>query len=116
MRIRITDTLGFWDDTLETYVFNPEQGKAHTSWYRLPDEWISEGVLKPDRREAIYRYWYGESWRMGNGDGSQYVVLAVEERELDPGEVTGRVWEPGGETCLAIGEDGRIARVAADQL
>jgi hypothetical protein len=116
LRITITDTLGFWDDYLETYVFNAEQGKSYTGWYRLPDEWITNGELKPDRREAVYRYWYGETWRQGNGDGSQYVVLAIDEHELNADEVAHRVWEQRGKTCLAIDRDGRISRIDAKQL
>jgi len=116
LRLTITDTLSFWDDYLETYVFNADQGKSFTSWYRLPDEWLTNGELIPDRREAVLRYWYGETWRMGNGDGSQYVVLAINEHELSAEEVAQRSWEQTGESCFTIGDDAVISRIDARQL
>jgi len=116
LRITIKDTLGFWDDYLESYMFNEDQGKSFTSWYRLPDAWVADGALTPEAREAVYRYWYGENWRLGNGDGSQFIVLATDEHELTPDEVARRAWETSGETCLAAGEDGQITKVDANQL
>ena len=115
-RITITDTMGFWDDYLETYTFNLDQGKPFTSWYRLPDDWVANGQLKPVRREALFRHWYGKTWRMGNGDGSQYIILATDEHELTPDEVNERAWERTGQTCLVIGEDGGFSKVTAREL
>ena len=116
LRLTITDTMGFWDDYLETYVFNADRSRSFTSWYRLPDEWIANGELIPNRREAVFRYWYGETWRLGNGDGSQYVVLAINEHVLSADEVTQRVWEIAGEPCFAIDTNAGISRVDARQL
>src|ERR1700757_3062639 len=116
LRLTITDTLGFWDDYLESYVFNSEQGKTLTSWYRVPDEWMRDGALLPDRQKALLRHRYGEDWRLGNGDGSQYVVLSLDGHELTAGEVAVRPWEQTRDACYAVDDGGGISTVDARQL
>ncbi len=116
LRLTISDTLGFWDNDLEDYVSDPARSQSFTSWYRLPDDWLMNGRLTPNRREALLRYWYGDTWRQGNGDGSQYIVLAIDEQELYADEVARRVWEQTGESCFVIGDDVAISRVEARQL
>jgi hypothetical protein len=58
LRLTITDTMSFWNNDLETYLFNPDLGKSFTGWYRLPDEWIANGKLIPDRLEAVLCHLY----------------------------------------------------------
>jgi hypothetical protein len=50
---------------------------------------------------------------MGNGDGSQDVVLSTDEHELTADEIAQRIWEQGSDTCLAIGDDGHLTRIDA---
>jgi hypothetical protein len=116
LRITITDVMGFWDDYQDGYDYNPDQARSFTSWCRLPNAWVANGELKPKQREAIYRYWYGENWRLGNGDGSQFIVLQTDQHELSPEEVKQRAWEQAGETCLVVRKDGGIEKVEAGKL
>jgi hypothetical protein len=116
MRVTITDTLGFWHDYLETYVFNPEHAKTLTGWYRLPQAWLRDGVLLPEREAALLAYRYGTSWRLGNGDGSQYVVLKIEQHELVETEVAQRPWEGTRDACYVVDEQGAVSRVEAREL
>jgi hypothetical protein len=115
LRLTITDTMSFWDNYLETYLFNPDIGKSFTNWYRLPDEWIINGKLTPDKLESVFCHLYGATWRSGNGDGSQYMILETDQHELSAEEVVQRVWEQTGESCFTIGDDASIFRIDAKQ-
>jgi hypothetical protein len=116
LRMTITDTLGFWDNYLETYVFNADRGKTLTSWYRLPDDWTRDGALLPDRLEQLLRYRYGDAWRSGNGDGSRFVILKLDTHELTSSEVAQRPWERVREACYAVDADGEISGVDPSSL
>lgn len=71
---------------------------------RVPDEWVigeipesSEMWLKgfslaEDKLEKVFQMLYGATWREGNSDGSQYVVLSVGTRLLNPQEME-RPWQ-----------------------
>jgi hypothetical protein len=111
LKLTITDTMGFWDNYIESYAFNPERSKTFTNWYRLPEEWWDGDKLDPSRKESLLRHLYGENWRMGNGDGSQYVVLKSEEHRLSAEEEKARPWEGTSEACYALGEDGALATI-----
>ena len=111
LRLTITDTLGFWDNYLEDYLFNREQSQTFTLWYRLPEAWFSDGSLLTDRREALLQHLYGETWRLGNGDGSRYVVLAIADHKLSLTEVAERPWLQTKDSCYALGDDGALAKV-----
>ena len=99
LRLTLTDTLGFWDDDLGDYIFDPENSKSFTTWFRLPDGWLFEGRLLPERREQLFEFFYGPGWRGGNGDGSKFIVLDSREHELSEAERAGRVWTLAKETC-----------------
>jgi hypothetical protein len=107
----ITDTMGFWDDFLGDYVANPNRSKTFTDWYRLPEDWLHDGVLIPERRQALLRHMYGPSWRLGNGDGSKYVVLNMEEHLLSEAEVAERPWLLLHDKCYTVDSDGVIADI-----
>lgn len=111
LKLTITDTLSFWDNYLEDYVFNRKQSKTFTIWYRLPDEWFSDRDLLPDKREALLQHLYGKTWRLGNGDGSRYVVLAFEGHLLSLTEVAERPWVQAEGSCYALGDDGTLMKV-----
>lgn len=71
---------------------------------RVPDDWVTGEIsessemwlkgaaLQEDKLEQLYRQLYGADWRNGNEDGSQYVVLSVGTRLLNP-TVTDKPWE-----------------------
>lgn len=60
---------------------------------RVPADWLEGSVLKADKLEEIFETLYGESWRQGNEDGSQYVVLSAESRVLTPAEEQSVIWQ-----------------------
>src|SRR5580693_6276991 len=106
LRITFTDTMGFYDEFLGDYVSNPANSKTFTDWYRVPDDWLHEDALPPERREALLRHMYGESWRQGNGDGSKYVVLKMEEHTLTAAEIAERPWVAARQNCYAVDSAG----------
>src|SRR5258708_3851031 len=116
LKITITDTLSFWDDYLSDYIFNPENSKTFSGSYRVPDDWLHEGSLIPERREKVLEYMYGATWRSGNDDGSKYVVLKMEEHKLPDTEIAERPWLVTRESCYSVSPDGTVARIESDQL
>jgi len=116
VKVAITDTMSFWDDYLSDFVFNPTNSKTFTSWYRVPDDWLEEATLIPERREAILAFLYGGSWRSGNGDGSRYEVLKMEELQLTDAEIADRPWIAARGTCYSASANGSIAAVKPDQM
>lgn len=116
VRLTITDTLGFWDDYLGDYLFNPTNSQTFTNWYRVPDEWLENGRLVPDRREHLLAHLYGANWRLGNEDGSKYVVLTIDEQELSDAERAQQLWVSTQGTCYAVNDDGTIDKVSQDAM
>lgn len=55
--------------------FVSEASNTCNFFCRVPAEWTDGEQLKPEFLEKIYRKVYGENWRTGNDDGSQYVVI-----------------------------------------
>jgi hypothetical protein len=63
---------------------------------KVPDDWVEGDIeasselwlkgptLKADKLEHLFETLYGKTWRYGNSDGSQYVVLRVGARLLNP--------------------------------
>ncbi len=45
---------------------------------RVPDKWIENGELKKGKEELFFENMYGRNWRLGNEDGSYYVVRNFE--------------------------------------
>lgn len=75
------------------------------AYCKVPDDWV-EGVipesnelwlkgptLKPDKLERLFEALYGETWRGGNSDGSQYVVTTSGARLLNPPREGERPWQ-----------------------
>lgn len=116
IRLTITDTMAFIDNVSGDYVYNPQNSTTLTGWYRLPDAWLHEGKLLPEKQEALLRHLYGSNWRMGNEDGSMYVVLSIEEHELTLSDIAERPWERTRDACYAVGDGGVVSRVDARQL
>ena len=59
---------------------------------RVPARWVADGKLKSEHLEKIYEQVYGQNWRMGNDDGSRYVVIDWTMKTLAPGEVATTNW------------------------
>lgn len=116
LRLTITDTMGFWDDYLSDYIFDPTNSKTFTNWYRVPDEWLQDGTLIPERREQLFKHLYGSEWRRGNGDGSKYVILKIEEHELSDVEKAQRVWANANDLCYAVNDDSIVENVSRDAM
>ena len=92
LELTLIDTLSFWDDYIEDYTFNPENKKSFVAWYRLPDDWVVDNKLKADKLEVILKQIYGEDWRQGNGDGSRYQILDINENILSNEECSQKPW------------------------
>ena len=110
LQLTTTETLSFWDDYIEDYVFNPENKLVTTSWYKLPDDWLNAGKLKEDKLEAIFKNLYGENWRQGNDDGSKFRVLGVEENLLSDTQSLQKPWLNEKRFCYVISEDDSIKK------
>ena len=50
------------------------------------DLWLKGPELKSDKLELFFESLYGKTWRYGNSDGSQYVVLGIGARLLNPSQ------------------------------
>ena len=116
LELTLTDTLSFWDDYLEDYVFNPENKKNFIAWYRLPDDWIVNNKLKADKLEGILKHIYGEHWRMGNGDGSRYQILNIKENILSNEECSQKPWLNEKRACYIISENDSIKESQPNEL
>ena len=86
VRVELQDGLGF-----PSGVVSPASYTC-VLYYRLPESWVNSDLLFADKREALLENMYGKTWRMGNEDGSYYVVLAFVERVLSPSEEAACAW------------------------
>lgn len=105
VRLTITDTLGVLVDG--AHAVNPLAKVTRTFWYRLPPGWICDGRLEPRRREQLVDLLYGPGWRTGNGDGSRYVILELQERVLSVDEARARPWL-GDRAAFYVWADGDV--------
>lgn len=112
----IIDTLAFWNGYLGDYVFNPGLRKTFTGWYRVPDDWISEGIVSDARREVLFKHLYGDAWRLGNEDGSRYMVLECDIQVLTPDEAAQHPWLAAPTKCYAVNDAGVVTKVDAAAL
>jgi len=99
--LTIEDTLGFWDDHVGDYVFNSTRAQRAS----LVVQGVS-GTLAPAQLDALFRYWYGDRWQLGNDDGTKYVVLGVTQRPAAADEVLAGlqhvIFDPAGKVCPAV--------------
>jgi hypothetical protein len=73
--VTITDTMSFWNNQVETYVFYRELASTRTVTYDVPASWVANGKLTDAAFERVLGHQYGADWRSGNSDGSRYMVL-----------------------------------------
>lgn len=88
---------------------------------RVPQSWTDGDILKPEAREKIFEFLYGANWRMGNDDGSRYVVIDSFSKVFDEETVKNTRWEATENTdkdhyrFYLVGEDGAISSVKAEE-
>lgn len=88
---------------------------------RVPENWIEDEKLSVDAREKIYQFLYGANWRMGNEDGSRYVVLDGSSSVLDEATVKNTRWTEKQNTddthyrFYLVGADGTLSSVKAEE-
>src|SRR5690242_20714009 len=116
LELTLADTLSFWDDYREDYVFNPDNKKLSIAWYRLPDDWFVDNKLEDDKVEVILKHIYGENLRMGNRDGSRYQVLNIKETILSNEECSQKPWLNERRACYIITENGSIKESPPNEL
>jgi hypothetical protein len=92
LKLTISDALAFLDDELGVYAFNPANTQTHTYWFSVPPTWFEKGQVAPVHREKLFEHIYGKAWRLGNGDGSLYQIVAVQEQLLSPEEKAAKPW------------------------
>lgn len=114
--------------------FVAESPKRCLIYCKVPDDWVEGEIpassdlwlggtkLKADKLELLLETLYGRTWRSGNEDGSQYVVLNFGMRVRNPLES----WEPpafGEEQqqkylffYYAVDTNGQFATVAPNAL
>ncbi|MEW6128186.1 MAG: hypothetical protein AB1757_14185 [Acidobacteriota bacterium] len=61
-------------------------------YYTVPEDWLSDGKVTPEKQEAMLENMYGKTWRQGNSDGSYYAVLALDAKILSDEEMQNRIW------------------------
>jgi hypothetical protein len=88
---------------------------------RVPPVWIEDGKMKAEYLERIYEKVYGANWRLGNDDGSAYVVLSSNSEVLTPETVKTTKWSgtentPENQFWFYIANDaGEIRNVTAEE-
>ena len=86
IKLTVTDALGFYDDYLGDYTFNPNYTPTNTYFYKVPNDWIEDDQLKVEKIEMLFAHLYGPTWRMGNADGSRYIIVSHEAHVLNEEE------------------------------
>jgi hypothetical protein len=115
VRLRITDTMGFWNDDLGTHMFDPDDSATKDWWFRLPGGWLEHGALPAEKLESIYAYIYGPTWRTGYDDGGRYVILSTDVHVLDGDEEALRPWLSHKGKLHEMAEDGAVREVPPDE-
>lgn len=102
---------------------------------KVPDDWIEGAIpestqlwlkgpsLRPDKLETLLEKLYGYTWRSGNSDGSQYVVLGLSVRLLNPLQEEQKPWQFDDANdkryrffYYAAGTDGQLKTVSPGEL
>ena len=85
--VQIKDGLGFPSG------FVKEADYTCHLFCRVPEFWIDgDEQLKAEYLEKIYAQFYGVTWRMGNSDGSHFVVRDCYVKVLPPGMLKNIQW------------------------
>ena len=86
VRVTIQDGLGFPSGFISPASY------TCVLYYRVPESWVSDGKIPPEKVEAMLENMYGKTWRQGNSDGSYYAVLSLDGYLLTPAEEEARDW------------------------
>lgn len=90
-------------------------------FFRVPVSWARGGKLTQEAQEKIFRFLYGENWRMGNDDGSFFVVRDSYSNIFDEETVRTTRWEGTTDTdenhyrFYIAGEGGTISSVKEEE-
>ncbi|MBI3654642.1 MAG: hypothetical protein HY231_26725 [Acidobacteria bacterium] len=114
VRVELKDGLGFPSG------FVSPASYTCVMYYRVPESWVNGDKLFDEKREAMLENMYGNNWRMGNEDGSYYVVFSYAERVLAADEEVAHEWLQHGANDTAckywyyqVAEDGSFTDVKA---
>jgi len=90
---------------------------------RAPARWLSGDELIESNLERVYEAMYGETWRLGNIDGSYFRVLRVDATVLNDDAVRNRAWADYDEDdperrywFWRVGEDDVLHETTAEEL
>ena len=118
---------------LETLVVTVRDGLALPSGFisqasyacnffcRVPAGWIRNGTLQADFLEKVYEQVYGANWRLGNDDGSRYVVIDSSVKIFTPDELRAAKWGDTANTAdnhfwfYIADESGELKNVKAEE-
>jgi hypothetical protein len=84
----------------------PTSRATRTVWCHLPADWVTDGALRPGRREILLAQLAAPRW----------VVLEVEERLLSEREARERPWLDDLAAFCRYGADGAARPVTAGEL
>lgn len=108
LQVTIQDTLGFYDDYLGDYAFNPQNTATNTYWLKVPADWLANGAVLAAKWELFLQYLYGTTWRLGNEDGSKYIIIS-QKAEIWTSEA--QPWLEK-KRCYGVDVNGRIEPLA----
>lgn len=88
---------------------------------RVPAEWTDGEKIKAEYLEKIYQRVYGVGWRMGNDDGSRYVVIDSFSKVFTPEVARSTQWSGTQNTkenhfwFYIVDERGEVKSVKAEE-
>jgi hypothetical protein len=82
---------------------------------RVPEGWLDGASFNADKLELLLKQLYGASWRLGNADGSRYVVKRMNIHVLSADEERAQPWlaSPAkgvNMLCYDVAQDGTVRR------
>lgn len=112
IKVTIEDALGFFDNYLETHVFNRKNTQTNRYFYKVPSAWLLDGQVPREVWERIYDHLYRGGWRpSGNADGSRYFIVKNEAHPMSSEDDAALAAEA---VCYEIQEEGTFHKVSAE--
>ena len=62
---------------------------------KVPENYVLDDKLKKGCEEILLENMYGKNWRLGNEDGSFYVIRSLKIQVLNQQQVDGLIWLSG---------------------
>jgi hypothetical protein len=122
IQVAIRDGLkpDMWDES----GFIRESGYTMLFWCAIPDDWCSSDSIREEKKslllnrilDGLYSTSVAGDWRMGNKDGSLFVVLSQEVNLLSDVEIAAQPWKAEKEgfrnwSCYVVNEGGQMQHV-----